>query len=162
MIKTKKCSLCNNNAFSKGFCQSHQSKKGIKQSRRQTSENKKERSEKRNSYFEYHLEKCNSSEESFKEISEPTRANICHIFDKSRHPSLQDNLDNCIYLSLNEHQDFDRLLYNHQFSRLEVEFKNSFNKTCIIANKLLPLCKESTVFTRELIKYLDGREIKSQ
>lgn len=161
MIKSKKCSECDRPAFSKGLCQLHQPKKSIKQSRESTQEKSTIKKELRSSYFEYHLERCTRSEESFKQISNPTRANICHVFDKARHPSLQDNLENCIYLTLNEHQDFDRLLYNHDFERLNVEFKNSFKKACIIAKKLLPLCKESTNFTRELEKYLNGREFKS-
>jgi hypothetical protein len=161
MLKTKKCKECDRPAFSKGFCQVHQPKKSIKSFRESTKVKKEVKQNKRNVYFDYHLERCSRSDESFKRISIPTRANICHIFDKSRHPSLQDNIENCIYLSLNEHQDFDRLLYSHQFLRLEIEFKNSFNKACIIANKLLPLCQESTVFTREFKKYLDGRKIKS-
>lgn len=161
MIKSKKCSECDRPVFSKGLCQLHQPKKGIKQNRETTQEKSTIKKEKRNSYFEYHLERCTRSEESFKQISNPTRANVCHVFDKSRHPSLQDNLENCIYLTLNEHQDFDRLLYNHEFERLSIEFKNSFKKACIIANKLLPLCEESTNFTRELEKYLNGREFKS-
>ncbi len=161
MIKSKKCKLCNNNSFSKGLCQMHQPKKGIKQSRATTKIKTEEKQEKRSVYFEYHLEQCTKSDESYKEISNPTRANICHIFDKARHPSLQDNLENCIYLTLNEHQDFDRLLYTHQFTRLEEDFKNSFNKACIIGNNLIYLCEESTVFSREFKKYLDGREIKS-
>lgn len=161
MIKSKKCSQCDRPAFSKGLCQMHQPKKGIKQKRESTQEKSTIKKEKRNSYFEYHLSRCTKSDESFKQILEPTRANICHIFDKSRHPSLQDNLDNCIYLTLNEHQDFDRLLYSHQFERLEKDFKNSFKKACEIGINLLSLCEENTVFTREFKKYLDGRTIKS-
>lgn len=168
MIKTKKCKECDRPAFSKGLCQIHTKSKPISKSagkiknkRDTTVEKNTAKKELRDVYFDYHLERCTRSEESFKQISNPTRANICHIFDKSRHPSLQDNLENCIYLTLNEHQDFDRLLYNHDFERLNAEFKNSFKKACIIAKKLLPLCKESTNFTRELEKYLNGREIKS-
>lgn len=162
MIKTKKCSLCNNNAFSKGFCKNHQpsgklsfsSKKPIKQKRDSTKEKTLKKQEKRSVYFDYHLSRCTSSEESYKEITAPTRANICHVFDKSRHPSLEDNLENCIYLTFEEHQDFDRLLYSHQFEKLEERFKNSFKKACIIAELLLPLCQESTVFTRAITEYL--------
>lgn len=162
MIKTKKCSLCNNPAFSKGFCRIHQptgkltfsQKKPIKKVRETTMSKNKEKSKKRSAYFMYHLERCKRSDESFKEITYPTKANICHIFDKSRHPSLEDNLDNCIYLTFEEHQDFDRLLYSHQFEKLEEKFKNSFEKACLIAKLLLPLCQETTVFTRALNDYL--------
>lgn len=161
MIKSKKCSECDNPVFSKGFCRFHQPKKSIKKSRKQTVEKKKETQDKRNVYFEYHLNKCVRSDESGKPIISPTKANICHIFDKSRHPSLEDNLLNCVYLTLDEHQDFDRLLYSHRFSILEEKFKNSFEKACLIGKELLPLCQENTIFTREFKKYIDGRSFES-
>lgn len=162
MIKSRKCSECDKPVFSKGLCKFHQPKKSIKLAREQTVEKKKETQEKRSVYFDYHLSRCKHSDESGNLITSPTRANICHIFDKARHSSLEDNLDNCIYLTFEEHQDFDRLLYSHQFEKLEEKFKNSFEKACIIVENLLPLCQENTVFTREFKKYLDGRKIKSQ
>ncbi len=157
MIKSKKCSECDRPTFSKGLCQLHQTKKGIKQNRKSTQEKTAVKKEKRNSYFEYHLERCTRSEESFKQITNPTRANICHLIDKGRHPSLEDNLDNYIYLSFTEHERFDALLFSLRFEDLEKEFKNSWSKVCTRYKKLLPLCKESTNFTRELEKYLNGR-----
>lgn len=161
MIKSKKCSECDRPAFSKGLCQLHQPKKGIKSSRESTKEKTTVKKEKRNNYFDYHLERCTMSEESLKQISNPTRANICHLIDKGRHPSLEDNLDNYIYLLFTEHERFDSLLFSLRFEDLEREFKNSWSKACIRYNKLLPLCKESTNFTRELEKYLNGRQLKS-
>lgn len=161
MIKSRKCSLCNRPAFSKGLCQVHQQKKSIKSSRESTKERATVKQDKRNTYFEYHLERCTMSEESFKQISEPTRANICHLIDKGRHPSLQDNLDNYIYLTFSEHERYDSLLFSLRFADLEKEFKNSWDKSCEKYKKLLSLCEESTNFTRELKKYLDGREFKS-
>lgn len=157
MIKSKKCKECDRPAFSKGLCQVHQPKKSIKQNREITKEKATVKQDKRNTYFDYHLEKCTRSEESFKQISEPTRANICHLIDKGRHPSLQDNLDNYIYLTFSEHERYDSLLFSLRFADLEKEFKNSWDKSCEKYNKLLSLCLESTNFTRELKKYLDGR-----
>ena len=156
-MKPKKCKECDRPAFSKGLCQVHQPKKSIKQNREITKEKATVKQDKRNTYFDYHLEKCARSEESFKQISEPTRANICHLIDKGRHPSLQDNLDNCIYLTFVEHERYDSLLFSHRFEDLEKEFKNSWNKSCEKYKKLLSLCEESTNFTRELKKYLDER-----
>jgi len=161
MIKSKKCSECNRPAFSKGLCQLHQPKKGIKQNRESTQEKTAVKKEKRNSYFEYHLERCTRSEESFKQISNPTRANVCHIIPKGLHPSVQDNLENCVYYLFQEHERFDKLLFSLEFEKLEKEFKNSWNKVCIRAKNILPLCKESTNLSRELEKYLNGREFKS-
>lgn len=161
MIKSKKCSECDRPAFSKGLCQLHQPKKGIKQNRESTQEKIAVKKEKRNSYFEYHLERCTRSEESFKQISNPTRANVCHIIPKGLHPSVQDNLENCVYYLFQEHERFDKLLFSLEFEKLEKEFKNSWNKVCIRAKNILPLCKESTNLSRELEKYLNGREFKS-
>ena len=161
MIKSKKCSECDRPAFSKGLCQLHQPKKGIKQNRESTKEKTAIKKEKRNSYFEYHLERCTRSEESFKHISSPTRANICHILPKGIHPSIQDNLENCVYYLFEEHERFDKLLFSLEFEKLEKEFKNSWDKVCIRAKKVLLLCKESTNLSRELEKYLNGREFKS-
>ena len=161
MIKSKKCSECDKPAFSKGLCQLHQPKKGIRQNRESTQEKTAIKQEKRNSYFEYHLERCTRSEESFKQISNPTRANICHILPKGIHPSVQDSLENCIYYLFEEHERFDKLLFSLEFEKLEKEFKNSWNKVCARVKNILPLCEESTNLSRELEKYLNGRELKS-
>lgn len=161
MIKSKKCKECDRDSFSKGLCQIHQSKKCIKSSRPSTRVKKAEVQEKRSVYFDYHISRCFRSDESFTVISEANRSNICHLVDKGRHASLQDNLENCIYLQRSEHERFDLLLFSHRFEDLEKEFKNSWDKSCAKYRKLLPLCEESTNFTRELTKYLDGRKIKS-
>lgn len=171
MIKTKKCKLCDNPAFSKGLCKNHIGKseiknKGgkiksktniIKTAREGTVEKNKNKSEIRSIYFDYHIERCTHSEESGQPINNPTRSNICHLIDKGRHPSLEDNLDNYIYLTFKEHERFDQLLFSLRFKDLEKEFKNSWSLACTRSLKLLYLCKESTNFTRELKKYLDGR-----
>ena len=164
MLKAKKCLECDRPAFSKGLCQVHAKGKTtlknsgkIKQKRLPTAEKTTVKRELREVYFDYHIEKCTRSEESFKEITEPTRANIAHLIDKGRHPSLQDNVENCIYLTFSEHERYDQLLFSHRFEDLEKEFKNSWNKSCEKYKKLLSLCEESTNFTRELKKYLDGR-----
>lgn len=172
MIKTKKCKLCDNPAFSKGLCKNHvqnstikskttnikSKSKSIKSFRESTVERKKEKSELRSIYFDYHIDKCTHSEESGKPINDPTRSNICHIIDKGRHPSLQDNLDNYIYLTFNEHERFDYLLFSLRFQDLEKEFKNSWDLACTRSLKLLNLCHENTNFIRALKKYLDGRK----
>lgn len=119
MIKTKKCKLCDNPAFSKGFCKNHIGKSEIKSktnkiktTRESTVEKNKQKSELRSIYFDYHIERCTNSEESGQPINEPTRSNICHLIDKGRHPSLEDNLDNYIYLTFKEHERFDQLLFS--------------------------------------------------
>lgn len=155
MIKTKKCKLCDNPAFSKGLCKVHTLKKPLKFKRASSETKKTEKQEKRSIYFEYHIERCTHSEESGIAINEPNRSNICHLIDKGRHPSLQDNLDNCIYLTFSEHERYDKLLFSLEFEKLEVEFKNSWSKSCEKYKNLLSLCEENTKFTRELKKYLE-------
>lgn len=135
------------------------SKSIIKNSREKTKQRQTEKQDIRNSYFEYHLERCTHSEESLKEILNPTRANICHIFDKARHPSLENNISNCIWLLFSEHERFDKLLFSLEFQKLEKEFK-VWKLVLERIVYLLPVCKENTVFTRAIEKYLDGREIK--
>lgn len=155
-MKSKKCLECNRNAFSKGLCQLHQPKKNIKQSRINTQDNKLIKKEKRDIYFEYHLQRCTHSEESLVNIINPNKSNICHIFDKSRHKSLEDNISNCVWLLFSEHERFDKLLFSLEFDKLEKEFK-CWNLVLDRIKFLLPLCKETTVFTRAIEKYLDGR-----
>lgn len=124
---------------------------------KQTEKNKtyrKSQSAIRDVYFEHHINLCQFSEESGMRIFNPTRANICHIFDKARHPSLQGNLKNCVYLTLDEHTEFDRLLYQHDFVKLELKFPNSWLKVCERIKELLPLCQEQTKFKLKLEGYL--------
>lgn len=124
---------------------------------KQTQKNKdakKDRSNIRDVYFDYHINLCKASEESGVRIPYPTRANICHLFDKARHPSLQGNLDNCIYLTLDEHTLFDRLLYSHEFDKLELNFPNSWNNTCEKLKSLLSLCSDNTKFSTKVEEYL--------
>lgn len=169
MIKSKNCRECDRPAFSKGLCQIHSKNKTtlktagkIKQRRESTVEKNTVKKELREVYFDYHIERCTRSEESFKQITIPTRTNICHIIPKGLHPSVQDNLDNYVYYLFEEHERFDKLLFSLEFEKLEKEFKNSWNKVCIRAENILSLCQESTNLSREFKKYLDGREIKSQ
>lgn len=169
MLKTKKCLECDRPAFSKGLCQIHSKNKAalkssgkIKQKRESTVEKTTVKRELREVYFDYHIERCTRSEESRKQISSPTRANICHIIPKGLHPSVQDNLENCVYYLFEEHERFDKLLFSLEFEKLEKEFKNSWDKVCIKASKIIPLCLENTNFIRSFKKYLDDRrECKS-
>lgn len=99
------------------------SRKSIKRVTEKTKERKKVVSEIRNKYFEYHIERCGHSEESGVAIPEPTRANICHIFPKRIYKSVQADVMNCVYLTLEEHTRFDQLLDKMDFETLEQEFK---------------------------------------
>lgn len=159
--------------FSKGLCE-YCSKKGVSilLGRKPISKNKsmkiarktersiskgKERSEKREEYFNYHINRCQYSEQSHSAITEPTRANICHLIDKGRHPSLQADLSNYIYLTFSEHQRFDQLLFSLRFEDLALEFNNAWPIACSRIATLLPLCQENTIFTRKIKEYLTTR-----
>ena len=109
-------------------------------------------------YFKYHIERCDSSEQSGVNINNPTKANICHIFDKSRHPELRYNRLNYVYLTIEEHAQFDNLLYTHQFKKLEEDFENVWRIACGRISKLLPLCsiKSQTTFYHRVRDYLFG------
>ena len=117
----------------------------------------KERSEKREEYFNYHIKRCQYSEQSHSAIAEPTRANICHLIDKGRHPSLQADLSNYIYLTFSEHQRFDQLLFSLRFEDLALEFNRAWPIACSRIATLLPLCQENTIFIRKIKEYLTTR-----
>lgn len=141
MIQQKKkiCKNCQTEQyiFSKGRCQrcaTIEDSKPLKRGttiKKQTEKNKsyrKSQSEIRDRYFDFHISLCKASDESGVPIPNPTRANICHLFDKARHPSVQANIYNCVYLTLDEHTRFDQLLYQHEFDKLEQEFPNAWEK----------------------------------
>ena len=162
MIKkvNRKCVECGREDqpwFSRKRCRSC-SQKSYTQTKRQNIKKvyvKKERDIALDSYFLYHIGKCKRSEESGVYIS-ATKANCCHLFDKSRHPSLASNLQNSLYLTVDEHAQFDNLLYSHQFERLEKEFVNSWPIACKRMRELLPLCREESKFKYKIKEYLDG------
>jgi hypothetical protein len=93
--------------------------KPIKRVTDKTREKRKAESIIRAVYFDYHVERCKRSEESGTVIPQPTRANICHIFPKRKYKSIQADLTNCVYLTLEEHTKFDMLLDIMAFEQLE-------------------------------------------
>lgn len=161
MLKRKKkvCVSCGEERyiFSRNRCKSCSLKSYKKP--KQVSEKKKSAKEKqsnrRNKYFDYHIERCTHCEESGASIPYPSRLNVCHILPKSNHPSVEDNLDNCVYLTGDLHTEFDNLLLKHRFEELEKKFKNSWSIICKRAKKVLLLTKEQTRFKVEFEKYLE-------
>ncbi len=89
-----------------------------------TAAKNKETKSVRDLYFSYHSQHCRFSEESGVSIGEATRANVCHIFPKRIYESVQTNLDNYVYLTLDEHTRFDYLLDTLDFDKLKKEFPN--------------------------------------
>ena len=86
-------------------------------------ESKQAQSKIRDVFFEHHIPLCKYSEEDESPIYEATRANICHLFYKRSYKSVQANLNNFVYLSLDQHTRFDNLLDKNDFKALEKEFK---------------------------------------
>lgn len=161
--KKKICKECGEETyiFSKGrckFCASKTYKKPNQISKKQQ-ENKRKQSSERDVYFKYHIERCKHSEETGKPIYEPTRANVCHIFDKGRHKSLQSNLDNYVYLTIQEHTTLDNHLFKLEFDKIEEKLPNAWKIICIRAKKLLPLVQERTRLYYKFEEYLENERM---
>jgi hypothetical protein len=122
---------------------------------------RKANSDIRDEYFNYHLKEIVGSEQSYVAITFPTRANICHIFDKGRHPSVQGNIANYVYLTLDEHTRFDQLLYQHEFRKLEGEFNSAWSKAVMRIKLVLPHVVENTKFKSKIEEYLKLLENES-
>lgn len=169
--KKKTCKSCqiDQYIFSKGRCQrcatiedSTPLKRGST-IKKQTEKNKtyrKSQSAIRDIYFEYHIANCRSSEHSGVSILFPTRANCCHLFDKARHPSVQENIINYVYLTLDEHTRFDQLLYSHQFDKLEDEFPNAWASSKGRMRLLLPEVKEETKFKSKFEQWIQSKQLE--
>lgn len=144
--KKKICNECGNldYIFSKGRCKQCASKgyKLKKISPKKVKE-KKETSDIRSVYFDYHVSKCKKSEESGCNIIEASRVNICHILPKRRYESVQGHLDNYIYLTPDEHSRFDRLLDEMDFDKLKAEFPTAIILLYLRFKKLIPFVKET-------------------
>jgi len=157
--KNKKCIVCGRDDrphFSRKRCKqcAQKSYGKPKQITKKTSAKKKERSKDRDVYFEYHIGRCIHSEETGLPIYNPGRESICHLIDKGRHKSLQANLDNYIYLTLQEHTTLDNRLFKNEFEKLETELPNAWKIACERYKKLIPLCTEKTKFIYKLSEYL--------
>jgi hypothetical protein len=138
--KKKVCKSCGNEEylFSRGRCKRCATIEDAKPLNRtpivkkkytilkQTEKNKahrKSQSAIRDVFFEHHIPLCKYSEEDGSPIYEATRANICHLFYKRTYKSVQANLNNFVYLTLEQHTRFDSLLDKNDFKALEKEFK---------------------------------------
>lgn len=167
--KNKVCIECGRDDqpwFSKKRCRgcAVSSSSGIKRKPiaiKQTAKNKeyrKSQSAIRDPYFEYHIANCIGSENSGVSIPLPNRSNCCHLFDKARHPSVQGNIINYVYLTLDEHTRFDQLLYSHQFDRLSEEFPNAWAHAINRMKLLLPEVKEETKFKHKFEEWIQSKQ----
>jgi hypothetical protein len=158
--KNKKCIECGREDqpwFSKKRCKSCAAKSygKPKQITDKQKVKKKIQSTERDVYFKYHISQCTHSEETGKAIYEPNRGNICHILDKGRHKSLQGNLDNYIYLTIQEHTTLDNHLFKLEFDKIEEKLPNSWKIICERVQKLLPLCQEKSKLYFKFKEYLE-------
>lgn len=110
-------------------------------------------------YFEHHQDKLYKnpvSEASGELLYAPFTVNICHIFPKRIYKSVQDNLLNCVYLTWQEHQDFDRMLDVFDFRGIEKKFPKLWEIVLKRAKDLLPLVEENKKLKTELNKIING------
>lgn len=154
--KKKVCNLCGNfdYIFSKGACKFCASKNYKSLS---TKIKPKKNKMDLDNFFIQKIEqllKLGKSEESGKAIFSPTRANICHILDKSRHPSVAYHPQNYVFLTVDEHSRFDQLLFAHRFEDLKKEFPNSWGKVLERLSYFINDCLENTKLKAALLKLI--------
>jgi hypothetical protein len=135
-------------------CYNRNHKTSIKQSTLKTIEKKKIQSSVRDVYFEWHIDRCKFSEESGKPINTPSRVNICHLWPKRIYKSVQSDVENCIYLTWEEHTRFDYLLDIYDFDTLAQEFK-CWEKVVERMEKLLPKIEEMGKLRHKFEAFLD-------
>mgnify|MGYP003664061597 CR=1 FL=1 len=110
-------------------------------------------------YFQKHIEilsKNPKSEASGKFIPKPWSGNIAHILPKSNHKSVMCDDNNCMYLTLEEHTQFDELLLKFEFDKIRIYLP----KVWELAEKRLPLVlqnlKENTKLSIKLEEFIYG------
>ena len=140
--------------FSKGRCRYCASRTYKKPS---SSKKPKENKVDIDKYFVQKIEqlmRSKRSEESGDPIPYPTRANICHILDKSRHPSVAYHPQNYVFLTVDEHSRFDQLLFAHRFEDLKKEYPNSWGKVLERLSYFINDCLENTKLKAALLKLI--------
>ena len=134
MIQRKKkiCKSCGNEyfIFSKGMCKFCASKNYKAPST--TIKPKKNKMDLDNFFIQKieQLLRLGKSEESGKKIPHPTRANICHLFNKRNHPSVAYHPDNYVFLTIDEHSELDNKC-------LDVNDFKELNKRFPVASRLI-------------------------
>jgi len=100
------------------------------------------------------LQRIRKSEESGLFISVPTKMNVCHLLPKGKYKSVKCNMENCIFLTGEEHARFDKLLFEHNFYLLEDEFPRGWPKAVNRLKKIIPLVTEQGRLLIALKEYL--------
>ena len=91
------------------------------------------------SFFDRHVKQAKISFESGTKISFPSRKNVAHLFPKRRYKSVATNDNNVVYLTWQEHTDFDRYVDTRDLEKLETFFPKTWNRM----KKVLPLVEEN-------------------
>lgn len=134
-----------------------------------TEKTKKKRIEERSClslFFQLNIEKLKKypySMESKERIFEPSALNICHILPKRKDggfPSVQCDMRNVIYLTWQEHSNFDKYLDERDFSKLEYFFPISWKLVINILNSLLDNCRERNKMYFDIKEYLNSNNCK--
>jgi hypothetical protein len=92
-------------------------------------------------FFDRHIEllkKNPYSYESGRKISNSSRMNIAHLFPKRKYKSVACDDNNVVYLTWQEHTDFDYYVDTRDLEKLETFFP----KTWMAMKKVLPLVVE--------------------
>lgn len=103
--------------------------KAVKQFKRNINSKNVQDNEILNRFFAFHMEvlqKYPISMASGERIMNPSKCNICHIFPKRYYKSIAADLNNCIYLTWEEHAKFDYLLDCMDFDKIKEEFPNTW------------------------------------
>lgn len=120
-----------------------------------TAAKNKLRKEKLDVYYETLIGQCRICEESGKPIYNPSRMNVCHIFKKSIYHSVEDDLDNHIFLLPEFHSRLDTLLDTLNLAQIEKEFPNSWGLICERVRKFLPKITEKKRLLFKFQEYLN-------
>lgn len=116
--------------------------KAIEYSKKMNKPPKRGRNTALDAYYEYHIGLAKKSEESDVAIT-ATKANICHLLPKRKYKSVKTDLENVVYLTIDEHTLFDKLLDCNDFKSLEEQFPNCWYDVCDRASKVIKRCSEN-------------------
>lgn len=155
MIKQKKkiCKSCGNERyiFSKGRCKQCTV---IEQRVKLNNNSKNKKDQSLENFFNALIEKCAYSEEDGTPIPNPNKSNICHIFPKRKYKSVSTDFDNCIFLTFDQHTQFDNYLDKLDFANLEKNFPNAWDKVITRVKKLLPKITETGRLKTQFEEYV--------
>lgn len=144
--------------FKKALCPTHSRKEAAKKTKTKqvtrTESKAKELAERRQVFFDYHISICNSSDESGYPIDSPTRLNICHILPKSYFPSVGEELNNCVYLTGDEHTELDNLIFKNKWKEVQEKFPNTWEVIKVRLQEVIPKVTENHIMMRTLKDYL--------